>query len=278
MVTDSNQAIHVQVSGVIGAFQHFHQRLGGVVARTQRHRGNGAIHHVSTSLNGLHQRHQGDTRGGVAVHVDLSVITVGVFDATDDVIRRLRLKQGSHIFQGNRICTHVKQATSLFNVSFHCVQRGHGVTNGSLRMPIHLLYSGHGMFKVAGVIESVEYTENVHAVFLRLLHKFVHHHIFIVAVSQEVLATQQHLQLAVGHQFAECPQTLPRIFIQKTDTGIERRATPALNTPETCLVHVFTYPNHVFHSHACGHEALVRIAQSDFRYANFSRTHTSKSM
>ena len=101
VVTDSNQAIHVQVSGVIGAFQHFHQRLGGVVARTQRHRGNGAIHHVSTSLNGLHQRHQSDTRRGVAVHVDLSVITVGVFDTTDDVIRRLRLEQGSHIFQGD---------------------------------------------------------------------------------------------------------------------------------------------------------------------------------
>ena len=56
VVTDLNQAIHVQVGGVAGAFQHFHEGFRGVVTWAKRQRGNGSIDHIGAGFDGLHKR------------------------------------------------------------------------------------------------------------------------------------------------------------------------------------------------------------------------------
>ena len=54
-IVDLNQAIHVQVGGVAGAFQHFHERFRGVVTWAKRQRGDGGINHIGASFDGLHE-------------------------------------------------------------------------------------------------------------------------------------------------------------------------------------------------------------------------------
>ena len=57
------------------------------------------------------------------MHIDLRVLAIGFLDSADDVVCRLRLKQGSHVLQGNRIRTHVQQASCLHDVSLDVMKR-----------------------------------------------------------------------------------------------------------------------------------------------------------
>ena len=133
-----------------------------------------------------------------------------------------------------------------------------------------VLDRSHSVLEVTGVIQCVEYAENVHAVLRGLLDELINHHVLVVAVTQKVLATQQHLQAGIRHQLAEGTQALPRVLVEEADAGVKSGATPALDTPETSLVEVLTGPNHVLHGHASSHERLVSVAQGDFRDTNLS--------
>src|SRR5699024_12062315 len=85
-----------------------------------------------------------------------------------------------------------------------------------------------------------------------------------------------YLQLGVRHQLAEGAQTLPGIFVEESDAGVERGPTPALHTPEAGIVNVLACADHVLHGHAGCHQTLVRITQSNFGYTNFSWAHKLK--
>jgi len=86
-----------------------------------------------------------------------------------------------------------------------------------------------------------------------------------------ILAAEQHLQPAVGQQFAELPQPLPWILIEEAYAGVERGASPAFDRPVACLVEIRASGNHVFHCHARRHQALVGIAQDEFGYIDYLR-------
>ena len=144
-------------------------------------------------------------------------------------------------------------------------------------MLVDVLDRAHGVLEIAWVVERVENTEYVHTVFSGLLDELVNHHVLVVAVTEEILAAQQHLQATIRHQLAECPQALPGIFIKEADAGVKGCAAPALHTPKTGLVHFFTDIDHVFHSHSRCHEALMSVSERYFRYTNGSWTHNSKS-
>ena len=49
-----------------------------------------------------------------------------------------------------------------------------------------------------------------------------------MAVTQQVLPAQQHLQARVGQRGAQLAQAFPRVFVQKAHAGIEGGAAPAL--------------------------------------------------
>src|SRR5271166_4929862 len=83
-------------------------------------------------------------------------------------------------------------------------------------------------------------------------------------VSQQILAAQQHLQPALGHQLAQRAQAFPWVLIQEADAGIKGCAAPALHRPITGIVYVFAGRNHVIQSHAGGKQALMRVSKRQF--------------
>ncbi|EHC70798.1 hypothetical protein LTSEJOH_0135, partial [Salmonella enterica subsp. enterica serovar Johannesburg str. S5-703] len=70
-------------------------------------------------------------------------------------------------------------------------------------MAAHRLQGG---FHIARVVHGVEDAEDVHTVFHRALDEAFHHVIGVVAVAEQVLAAQQHLQRGFGHGFFELAQ------------------------------------------------------------------------
>ena len=94
----------------------------------------------------------------------------------------------------------------ISNMESQLKQQGAGgVADGALRVLADLLDCGDGALHVAGVVQGIEDPEDVHAVFGGPLDEVVDDVVAIVAVAQQVLATQKHLQAALGKERAERP-------------------------------------------------------------------------
>ena len=109
VVADINEPIHVEPGLIVGSFEHFDERLGGVVPWPEGHGGNGGVNNIRTCFNGLHEGDHRDAGGGVAVDVDLRIFAVGVLDATNDVVGGLRFEQRGHVLERDRIRAHIQQ-------------------------------------------------------------------------------------------------------------------------------------------------------------------------
>ena len=134
------------------------------------------------------------------------------------------------------------------------------------------LFDGlHSVLKVAGVVQCVEDTENVHAVLGGLVDEAVNNFIVVVAVTQQVLATKQHLETGVRQQFAESAQALPRILVEEANAGVEGCSAPALCRPVAGCVDVGASVDHVFHCHSGSHQALMGVAKRELGDSHLAR-------
>ena len=88
-------------------------------------------------------------------------------------------------------------------------------------------------------------------------------------VAEKILAAKQHLQFGVGHGLADVAQTLPRIFAQIPQAGVECCAAPALDRVVAGLVHFGQDGLKIGIGQTRRHQGLVRVAQDGFRNLNF---------
>ena len=63
VILDLQQARHVQIGGVRGAFQHLDQAFGRVVTRPETERTDRGVDRIGAGLDGLHQRDERDSGG-----------------------------------------------------------------------------------------------------------------------------------------------------------------------------------------------------------------------
>ena len=214
------------------------------------------------------------------MHVDLDV-AVGVLDALDNVVGRLRLEQGRHVLERDGVGTHVEQLPRELHVALGVVHRRDRVADGALGVLAGLLDRSHRVRHVARIVHCVEDAEDVHAVLRGLVHEPVDDLVVVVAVAEQVLATKQHLQTGAREQLAEGPQAHPRVFVEESDTAVVSRSAPTFDRPVAGGVDVGARIDHVLKGHASGHQALMTVTQHQFGDTNFagfgdlylSRTH-----
>ncbi|GAS48472.1 hypothetical protein NGUA35_00275 [Salmonella enterica] len=148
------------------------------------------------------------------------------------------------------------------------MRRAGGVTQGPLgvgAVAAHRLQCG---FHIARVVHGVEDAEDVHAVFHRPLNEAFHHIIGVVAVAEQGLAAQQHLQRGFGHGFFELAQADPRVFAEKADTGVKGGAAPALQRPVAHVIERGGNRQHIIKAQAGGEQGLVGVTQDDVGNGN----------
>ncbi len=83
-------------------------------------------------------------------------------------------------------------------------------------------------FQIANIVQRIKNAEYINTVLGRFLDKGLYHVVSIMAVAQQVLASQQHLQPGIRQCLAQLTQTLPGIFLEEANTAVECRATPTL--------------------------------------------------
>ena len=84
-----------------------------------------------------------------------------------------------------------------------------------------------------------------------------------MAVAEEVLAAEQHLEPRVGKQLTERTQALPGILVEEADAGVEGGAAPAFDREQARQVGGIGRRrlDHVERPHPGGEQRLVRVAQ-----------------
>ncbi|CQF62701.1 Uncharacterised protein [Salmonella enterica subsp. enterica serovar Typhimurium str. DT104] len=148
------------------------------------------------------------------------------------------------------------------------MRRAGGVGECALGVRAVAAYCLQGGFHIARVVHGIEDAEHIHAVFHRAFDEALHHVIGVVAVAEQVLAAQQHLQRGFGHGFFELAQAQPRVFAEKTNTGVKGGAAPALQRPVAHVIERGGNRQHVIKAQAGGEQRLVSVTQDDIGNGN----------
>src|SRR5690554_1602679 len=257
------QQVQVQAGVTVSTFQNGHNCLGGRVAVGHTHGGDGRVHVINTgfrSLDGGGGRH---ASGGVALHVDRDIQFF--LQTTDQLIRYVRLENARHVFDRDGISTHIGDFFRQLNPHVDGVHRTGGIGDGTLGMLAGFTNRLDDAVHVARVVHRVKDTEHVNAIFGGTLTETINHIIRVMAIAQQVLTTQQHLLLGVGHGFFQLADALPWVFAQVTDTGIKGSTTPGFQRPETDFVEFLGNGQHVIKPHTGGKQGLVGVTQNYVR-------------
>ena len=106
--------------------------------------------------------------------------------------------------------------------------RACGVGERSLSVSTMAPYSTQRCLHIAWIVHRIENAEHIHAVFHRAFNETFHDVVSVVAITQEILSAQQHLQRRFRHRFFQFTQADPWIFTQKANAGVIGCTAPAL--------------------------------------------------
>ncbi|GAA5745122.1 hypothetical protein Sent08_04245 [Salmonella enterica] len=123
-------------------------------------------------------------------------------------------------------------------------------------------------FHIARVVHGIEDAEHIHAVFDGAFDEALHHVIGVVAVAEQVLPAQQHLQRGFGHGLFKLAQAQPRVFAEEADAGVKGGAAPAFEGAVAHVVELSGNRQHIVKTQAGGEKGLVGVTQDDVGNGN----------
>ncbi len=154
-----------------------------------------------------------------------------MFQREDDVVRVVRREQSGHILEqilsapiSWRPSAFLDEVVDGIDGTTELVLR-EGVTDGGLHMLATRPGRLHRCAQIPLVIQCIEDAKDVDTTISGMLHERTHHIIRIVAVADQVLPPEQHLQWSLRRRPLEEAQSLPRVLIEEPRHDIERGAT-----------------------------------------------------
>ena len=88
-------------------------------------------------------------------------------------------------------------------------------------------------------------------------------------VTEDVLPTEQHLQLRIFKPSFQLAKSLPRIFFQETQRSVKRRPAPALDRVIADLIHLVNDRKHLLRRHTGSDQRLMGITKDCLCYFNW---------
>ena len=263
---DAFELQDIQPGVVLSTRQGGDQRLGGRVAVGGAHGRDGGINAVNARLDGLQQGHLRHPGGGMSMQVQAHVIAF--FDFADQRKGGPRGENARHVFNRDGVDAGLQQLFSQVKPGLQGVGRTGGVGERPLSVGAVAAHRLQGGFHVARVVHGVEDAEHVHAVFDGALSEALHHVIGVVAVAEEVLAAEQHLQGGLRHGLFELAQADPGVLAEEADAGVKGGAAPAFKGPVARVVELSGDGEHIVEAQAGGEKGLVGVAQDDIGNGN----------
>ena len=256
----------IQPGVMFCACQRRHQRLGGRVAVGGAHGRDGGIDTVDAGLDGLQQGHLRHPGGGMSMQVQPDVIAL--FDFAHQLEGRHRGENAGHVLNRDGIDAGLQQLFGQVEPGLQGVGRTGGVGERALGVGAVAAHRLQGGLHIARVVHGVEDAEHVHAVFDGALDEALHHVIGVVAVAEQVLAAEQHLQRGLRHDLFELAQADPGVLAEEADAGVKGGAAPAFKGPVARVIEGGRNGEHIVEAQAGGEKGLVGVAQDDIGNGN----------
>ena len=252
--------LHIQTRIILRALERRAQGLGRRLAGALSHRAERGIDDIASRFDRLEDRHRAGAGGVVGMQVNRQL--GGRLQLLHEAVRFIRKQQVRHILDADRIRAHLLDFLGKLEEVFLSMHRADGIADGDFAVAAVLLGGLDRLLKVAQVVQRVKNTDDINAVLDGLLNELIHHVVRIMLVAEDVLTTEQHLQLRVGHRLAQRTQTLPRILVQEAHAGVKRRASPAFQRIVANLIQLVRDRQHFIQTHTGSRLGLMRIAQN----------------
>ena len=207
---------------------------------------------------------------GVKLNGDIN----GGFDTLYEVVSIKGLEKTRHILDTNGVCTHFFKLLCKLSKTFVGVNRACGVANCRLNVAAFLLGRVDRGLEVAGVVERVEDTKDIDTVCDGFLNEIFYYVIGVVAIAEDVLAAEKHLELGVLYLVADLAKSIPGVFVKETKAGVEGRAAPCFESVVADFIHLFENGKHFFRGHSRCDKRLVRVAEdclTNFHFCHIIR-------
>ena len=193
-------------------------------------------------------------------------------ESLNELLRVVRKKQTGHIFDAEGIRAHLFDLARDVHPVILCISIAKCVGKRDLSVSALFLCGFNGSLKVSEVIETVKDTDPVDSVRDGLLDKIFNYVITVVAVAEKVLSAQKHLHGSLFKFLFEFSQSLPRIFLEEAQAGIECGTAPHLDCFVAYLVHFICNREHYFGGHSGRDQGLMRVTKdclhNSYRFFN----------
>ena len=176
------------------------------------------------------------------------------------VVGVVGVEEAGHVLDADGVGAHVDELLGLLGEHVGGVDGADRVADGALGVAARLLDGLDGGLEVPEVVEGVEDAEDVHAVLDGELAELLDDVVRVVAVADDVLAAEEHLEGRLLEALLELAEALPGVLAEEAEGGVERRAAPDLDRVEAGVVHLRRDREHVLGAHAGGEQALVAVA------------------
>ncbi|VGQ13495.1 hypothetical protein SB5387_05403 [Klebsiella variicola] len=193
---------------------------------------------------------------------------IALLDFADQLKGGMRGEDAGHIFNRNGVDAGLQQLFGEVEPGLQGVGRAGGVAEGALGVGAVAADRLQGGLHVARVVHGVEDAEDVHAVFDGALDEAFHHVIGVVAIAEQVLAAEQHLQRGLRHRLFQLTQADPRVLAEEADAGVKGGAAPAFEGAIADLVELSGDGEHIVETQTGGEQGLVGVAQDDIGNGN----------
>ena len=174
-------------------------------------------------------------------------------------------KKTGHILDTQGIRTHILHALCQIRPVIQRVGVAQRVGKRYLGMAFLLVTCRHCGLQVAQIVQAVKDSNDIDTIGDGLLYEIFHHVIRVRTITKNVLSAEQHLQLCVLEAVSQLSQPLPGIFLQEAKAGIKGRASPALHSVESHLVHFINDRKHLLCRHSRRDQRLMRVSQYGLR-------------
>ena len=179
----------------------------------------------------------------------------------DELPGRLRAQQARGVLDHDLVAAHVDQALGERAPQLDAVRGRHRVTQGSLHLLLRLQRGTDRGFHVAQVVEGVENSEHVDALFGRVLDEELDDIVGEVAIRNQVLTADQRLDRRVRGRFVQLAQVGPWI-LAAPHLGLEGRPAERLHGDEAETIHLGRDGHDLVAAQMAAEQRLLRVAES----------------
>ena len=236
----------ISLSTLQGSYHSFSTWLGSIVSQWRQ----SAVNNIYTGLNSLQIGH--GTKAGSVMSMQLNWQIHSSLQLANQILSYIRLQQTRHILDADGMNTHLLQLLSQLYESLIGMEWTYSIYKTALYMWLLLCLQCciNSCTQISNIVQCIKNTEYTNAMLRSLSYESTNHIIRIVVVTQQILATQQHLDRSI-QMCLQGIKTLPRILIQETQASIISCTAPCLKSIVADFVQGRKHWQHLLGTHTC---------------------------